>query len=187
MKIIIIFMLASVLSFSQNVEPFQRQFMYYGTSQFLSSSHDSLKLNKFQLGWHWGDESKITKTLFMNQRDMQSDYPKSKIPDNTLLYIRSVFYEGSNTHILHTHCAFDNNPVFGKSLSYDPTVTVNPNNVYELNIREEDPQNPIFGFLYKRGKVLSNPSDPNYSRLIIDSSSLENQVILSDPWPSRMI
>lgn len=44
------------ICFSQNVEPFQRQFMYYGTSQYLTSAHDSLKLTKFQLGWHWGGQ-----------------------------------------------------------------------------------------------------------------------------------
>lgn len=58
MRIIAIFFLAVTMSYSQNVEPFQRQFMYYGTPQYLSSSHDSLKLTKFQLGWHWGDEAK---------------------------------------------------------------------------------------------------------------------------------
>ena len=56
MRIIAIFLLAVTLSYSQNVEPFQRQFLFNGSNQFLSSTNDSLKLTNFTLGWHWGSQ-----------------------------------------------------------------------------------------------------------------------------------
>ncbi len=109
------------------------------------------------------------------------------MPDSTLLFIRPILKIGSTTNMLYTHCHFDTSRVFGKSLSYDPTLYIDPNDPYKLNIREGDPQNPIFGFLNRRGRVLNDPLNVYYSKLMIDSLSLINEVVLSEPWPSKMM
>lgn len=63
MKTIIIFLLAAVIAFSQTREPEQHTFYMNGNPFILDTQNDYFKLDKFQLGWHWGDESKITKAL----------------------------------------------------------------------------------------------------------------------------
>ena len=172
MKILIIFLLVVTLANSQNIDPIQHQFTLNGVTQYLSSDSAYFNLTKPILGFHWGDEAMITKTLLFNQCDTESNSYRDDIPHNTLLFIRSFYNDSGVYHHNYTHCKFDNNDMFGKSLCYDPALNINPANLFELNVHTGDPQNPIFGFLKKRGRVPTNPSDPNYSRLIIDSTSL---------------
>lgn len=187
MKILIVFLLVVTLANSQNIEPIQHQFTLNGVTQYLSSDSAYFNLSKPILGFHWGDEAMITKTLLFNQCDTQSDYYRSEIPHNTLLFIRSIYNDSGTYHHNYSHCLFENNDMFGKSLSYDPSLYVNPADPFKLNVHTGDPQNPVFGFLNKRGRVPESSSDENYSRLIIDSTSLKDSVILSEPWPSRMM
>lgn len=187
MKVLFVFLLTITISFSQNVEPFQRQFMLNDSSQYLNSENPYFQSSRFTLGWHWGDQAKITSALLMNQTDVDSKSTKESVPDSTLLFIRAILKIGAIDYDLWTHCNFDNHPVFGKSLCYDPTLYIDPDDVYKLHIREEDPQNPVFGFLHRRGRVLNDPLNVNYSRLIIEGDSLIDEVVLSDPWPNNMM
>ena len=144
-KNIIITLLLSLFlytnSYSQNNEPSQRTFTFGGNTQTISSTLDYFKINKFTLGWHWGDQFKISKALKMNQVDISS-VDNGNINPETNLFIRSQ----KNGKFFWSHTYFDNHAIFGKSLKYDPVLNIDPNNVYKLNKRPNDPSNPVFGF-----------------------------------------
>ncbi len=187
----------NINSYSQNIEPSQRTFNIggYSTPQTISSTHEYFNINKFILGWHWGDEYKISKALKMNQKDIYSGSEENINPD-TKLFIRSKYNKTVNGETIKysfsSHCYFDKSHIFGKSLKYEPTLYIDPNNVYKLNKRDKvgDPSNPVFGFLTKRGTITNDPNDPNnneYSRVIIRGDSLVNQVVLSNPWPNDIM
>ncbi|HPI19916.1 MAG TPA: hypothetical protein PKY56_06045 [Candidatus Kapabacteria bacterium] len=74
-----------------------------------------------------------------------------------------------------------------RAIQYETTLILNPNNPSNLVIRQGDTTRPVFGFLNRRGRVLTDSTDPNFNRLIIDSAELVNQVILSEPWPSNQL
>lgn len=105
MKIIIIFLFAFSVAISQNVEPFQRQFKLNKTWQYLSSDSSDFQSSSFILGWHWGDQPKITKSLLMNQSDVNTNDTKDTtggkdtIPEGTLLFIRALLDTGSNKKV----------------------------------------------------------------------------------------
>ena len=74
-----------------------------------------------------------------------------------------------------------------RAIQYEPTLLLNPNNPSNLVKRQGDTTRPVFGFLNRRGRVLTDSTDPNFNRLIIDGDSLINQVILSEPWPCNQL
>ncbi len=171
----------------QNLEPSQVQININDIPTYISSDSTYFQTNKMVLGWHWEPYRKIAEALFTNMSDMQTTYlytmNESHYADSTLLFIRCRYQSGELA--LASHCVADNSIVLTKSLQYDPTIFVEPENRYKLNIREGDPSNPVLGFLYKRGRISNNQNDENYSRLILDSSSLVNEVVLAEPWPSN--
>jgi len=65
MRIIIIFLFAITVAFSQNVEPTQRTFNYkdiHGNdvnNGHLDGSLDYFKINNFTIGWHWKFEINV--------------------------------------------------------------------------------------------------------------------------------
>ncbi len=187
MKKLIIFLMTITSAYSQNFEPVQVQININGIPTYISSDSSYFKTNKMVLGWHWEPYRKISEALFTNMADIQTSYlysiNESHYADSTLLFVRCRYQSGELA--LASHCYNDNSIVFTKSLQYEPTLNIEPNNKYKLNIREGDPSNPVFGFLYKRGRVINNPTDENYSRLILDSSTLVNEVVLAEPWPSN--
>jgi hypothetical protein len=187
-KLILILLLTLNCSslYSQNREPNQHQFMLNGVNTYLSTDLEYFNINKFILGWHWGDEYKISQALKMNQTDIGS-YEDFKLNPNNNLFIRSVDTTQSPHLAFNTHCYYEPDAIYGKSLQYDPTLFIDKSNVYKLNKRDGDPSNPVFGFLNKRGRILTNSDSANYSRIIIDSASLKDSVILSEPWPSSIM
>jgi len=73
-----------------------------------------------------------------------------------------------------------------RAIQYEPTLILNPNNPSNLVIRQGDTTRPVFGFINRRGRVLTDSTDPNFNRLIIEDNLID-QVILSEPWPSNQI
>lgn len=140
--LIILSIFIQINLFAQDFEPNQRTFTIGGISgKYLDKTNSYFDINNFTLGWQWGDEYKISKVFKMNQKDLSSNNADNINP-NTNLFIRSGYQEYS----FYSHCDFSKSHIYGKSLKYDPTLYIDPNNVYKLNKREGDPSNPIFGF-----------------------------------------
>jgi hypothetical protein len=68
-------------------------------------------------------------------------------------------------------------------MQYEPTLPLDGTNE-ETILRPDDPSDPVFGFRNRKGTILTNPLDENYSRLILyKDSSYVNDTVLSDIWP----
>jgi hypothetical protein len=192
MKTLIIFLLTATIAFSQTREPEQHTFYMDSIPFLLDTQNDYFKLNDFQLGFHWGSMKKLSNALLMNQADITTQptsepfHPSGSLNDSTNYFVRAYYdtvingqpFEGH----LYTHTYYDNHIVFTNGITYDPSLYVNPSNPFELNIREGDPQNPVFGFMNKKGRIINEQFNENYSRLILEDS-LTNEVVLSEPWP----
>lgn len=193
MKTIIILLFSVTIAFSQTREPNRHIFYMDGAPFMLDTQNDYFKSTSFQLGWHWGYLKKLSQALLMNQADIYTHtssnppfHTKGGLNSNTNYFVKAYYdtvIDGQHKKgHLYTHCKYDKHIVFTNGITYDPTLFVNPSKPYELNIREGDPQNPVFGFLNKHGRVLTDSTDENYSRLILDGDSLINEVVLSEPW-----
>ncbi|MFY8161561.1 MAG: hypothetical protein ACOVNU_09545 [Candidatus Kapaibacteriota bacterium] len=87
-------------SYSQNYEPSQRTFTFGGYSpQTINSTLGYFNIDKFLLGWHWGDEYKISKALKMNQKEIYSRSKENINPD-TKLFIRTNYSKTDNNRVL---------------------------------------------------------------------------------------
>lgn len=84
MKILIIFLLSTIIVVSQTWEPIQTEestllpkrlkFNYYpidgnstSVQEYLSGSTPYFKLENMTLGWHWGGQRKISQVMKSNQ------------------------------------------------------------------------------------------------------------------------
>ncbi|HPI19914.1 MAG TPA: hypothetical protein PKY56_06035 [Candidatus Kapabacteria bacterium] len=164
---------------SQDFEPTQTKFNwgYGGNETYLSADSAYFKQDKFLRGWHWGASKKISHAVGVNQNDAHRTVTADKLDSNCHIILKPDEYTHGNEHRI----------LNARAIQYEPTLTLNPNNPSELVIRQGDTTRPVFGFLNRRGRILTDSTDPNFNRLIIDSSSLVNQVILSEPWPSNQL
>lgn len=131
----------------------------------------------------------------MNQADVSTTttstfFKPGDFNDSTNYFVRAYYdtiINGVRKHgDLYLHTYYDSSIVFTNDMNYAPSLYINPSDPYQLNIRTGDPQNPVFGFLKKRGRVSTSQSDPNYSRLII-RDSLNGQTILQNNWPDSYL
>ncbi|HPI20758.1 MAG TPA: hypothetical protein PKY56_10335, partial [Candidatus Kapabacteria bacterium] len=164
----------------QDFEPTQAKFIWGigGNQIYLSADSAYFKQDKFLRGWHWGASYKISHAVGANQNDAaNSDVEASSLDSNCLIILKPEDYtHGNEGQILNA-----------RAIQYEPTLLLNPNNPSNLVIRQGDTTRPVFGFLNRKGRVLTDSTDPNFNRLIIDSAELVNQVILSEPWPSNQL
>jgi len=162
---------------SQDFEPTQVKFNWGigGNETYLSADSAYFKQDKFLRGWHWGASKKISHAVGVNQNDAHRTVTADKLDTNCHIILKPDEYTHGNEHRI----------LNARAIQYEPTLTLNPNNPSELVIRQGDTTRPVFGFLNRRGRILTDSTDPNFNRLIIDSVELVNQVILSEPWPSN--
>jgi len=180
-KIIFIILLGiSYISYSQDFEPTQAKFNWGigGNETYLSADSAYFKQEKFLRGWHWGASYKISHAVGANQNDAaNSDVEASSLDRNCLIILKPEDYtHGNEGQILNA-----------RAIQYEPTLLLNPNNPSNLVKRQGDTTRPVFGFLNRKGRILTDSTDPNFNRLIIDSAELVNEVILSEPWPSNQL
>ena len=178
--VMLIFVLPLLLS-AQNFGPPKHQFHWGvgGTGIFLSSDSSYFKQEKIMLGYHWGDTRKISTSERINMFDSPRNW--------TAYYIDTGDIESNCNIILkpeeYTH-AHDSKILNVRAIQYEPTIRLDASNPDRLVNRSGDRNKQVFGFMNVRGRILSDSNNLNFHRLIIDSLSLINQVVLSEPWPS---
>jgi hypothetical protein len=67
-------------------------------------------------------------------------------------------------------------------MQYEPTLEVDTADPFDFSPRLGDTTRPIFGFGYIRGYIETNSNNDNFNRLQLFTDSLENGVVLSEPW-----
>lgn len=134
MKIIVMFFLMSIVLLSQTREPSQHPFSYTDTSgiyhnEYLSADSSYFKLNQFMVGFHWGGSRVMSRVLKANQADIGTNWGVNVNDYNngTNLFVRSS-WENSSYNTLYSHCVYDNQIIFTKSLRYSAALYVDSNN-----------------------------------------------------------
>ncbi len=100
----------------------------------------------------------------MNQADINTETGQDpgELNANTNYYVRSYYDTIINSEpkkgYLYTHAYYDDEIMFTNGITFDPSLYVEPFRLYN---REGDPQNPVFGFLYSRGKILNDSANLN--------------------------
>ena len=192
MKIIAIFLLSAMICLSQTREPVQQKLELKGSLTYLSDTIAPFKLDKYLIFWQWGGSRKMTKSLLVNQANVVTYWGlhASDYADSISLFVQSSYnitVNGTNyIGNLWSHCGYDNSIMFTKSLQYDPSLFIDSNNIYKLNIRPDDNQKCVFGFLRKVGTSSRNFNDSIY-RWVIGSATAANTVVLENPWPSNLL
>jgi hypothetical protein len=179
-------MLSVTSLFSQNFEPSQKLFKWglTGDSTYISADSVYFKQTKPIIGWHWAGPLKISQSLLVNQFDGHRDWESYN-------YTTDDFLDGYHLIIKpdeYSH-AVDSKILNARGIQFEATLKLDPNDLGKLVIRAGDTTRPVFGFSYIRGFIPTNPSDPNFNRLIIhrDSTHLVGQVILDNPWPQNQL
>ena len=175
LKIIFFLFLLTATAYSQDLEPTQHKFT--GQFEYLSADSSYFQQNHIILGWHWGASPKISHALNANQNDASRNVTPQELDSNCYIIVKPA----ENTHAVGPQV------LNVRAIQYEPTLLLDPNNPEKLVIRHGDTTRPVFGFLNRRGRILTDFTEPNFNRLIIDSSSLVNEVILSEPWPSNQL
>lgn len=174
--LIVIFLALSAINlFSQDIEPPRHKFRWGvgGSDIYLSNDSTYFKQRNVLLGWHWGAPRRISEALLASQNDAYRTVNAEELTDSCDAIVKPEGY---------TH-AVGGEILNARAFQYEPTLNINPNDPLKLNKRSGDTTRPIFGFLNRRGRVLTNPGDPNFNRLILQGDSLRNQVVLSEAWP----
>jgi hypothetical protein len=165
--------LYSTLIYSQDYEPNQYSFVNNDSSKVIifNSSDTNYQQKHFLKGWHWDSKKKINEALLINQVDIycNHNWDVNLIQNNTMLVIKP----GNYSH------ADDGSRLNARSIQYSPVLKIDSLNPERLIIRTGDTTNNVFGFKHILGDTTG------YSLLI--GSTLNNQVILSDPWPDNQI
>ena len=174
----IIFLLCFFYSsglFCQTFEPTQQKFNWRNSPQkYLSADSVYFQQDNFLLGWQWGATKKMLEAEQSNQCHA------------TRLRPANIFKDSIGLIILHQEYTHSVGPetMNARGIQYEPTLLLDPSNPENLVIRTGDTTRPVFGFLHRRGRISTNPSNDNYNRLIIDGDSvtlLKDSVILSEP------
>jgi hypothetical protein len=202
MKTSFIFIMMLIISsfhflIAQDRFPSQRELKYDGenSTKFKSTDTNFNFPGKMLIGYHWTNESNISKAILATQNNVFAqymNYTDTTIPDsnliqpNALLFVEGVdsFYkEGVYSHVLG-----DTGILNARYMSFKPNMKINPgDNQYAiLAKRPYDTTNPIFGFKYVDPNALANnvndSGDVNYGCLLINNQSFINDTIFKGPW-----
>lgn len=172
--IFLLFIITTVLH-SQNFEPTPWEFIWGTSSSPRPFVLDSFNQKSILTGFQWGGSTKMNNAL-ENNAATGSNYTVAsesvKRPINMLLQPRWVD-------------STDYSPGYFAAvmMQYDPSLPLNDTNIGNI-LRPGDKTDPVFGFLNRKGRILSNSLDENYSRLILErDSSYVGTTVLDSIWP----
>jgi hypothetical protein len=180
MIIILMLILISITDlYCQTYEPSKIQMEYKGSNVYLDE-HPDFETDEFILGWHWYSGYKMSKALKMNMIHVYSEASGRYLNPNLDTIAHNAYMIVCVPHIGHHWHGFPLSNSIG--MQYEPTLEVDTADPFDFSPRLGDTTRPIFGFGYIRGYIETNSNDENFNRLQLFTDSLENGVILSEPW-----
>jgi len=191
----------SNLLYSQYIEPQQRKLKYNGfdSIEFHSNLPPFLAPSKTYIGFHWQQNSEISKALFANQNNVKAvwmnyPYPNNNTPDpfmiqdSCLLVIEGIdTARDQQSEAVYTHAGSGTGVLNARSMMFKPNMKIHPDDTQDSIIakRPNDPSNPIFGFGTVNGLVTSSGS--NYSYLLLTNSTYIGDTVFENPWGSEYL
>jgi len=171
-------MLYSLTLLSQDKEPSDWQFKWGYSNSPRVFVTDSFQQNSVYTGFQWNGTKPMNEALFNNIRAAGS-------------YIYGTGNEENPLYLVHQPSWVDGvyympGYYYAPFMQYEPTLPLTSSNVGEI-LRPADPSNPVFGFLYRRGTILNDSTNENYSRLILYKDDLQSygsdSIVLKNIWP----
>jgi len=176
-KIVLLIVLIVMILQASGTEPSPWQFRWGFSTSFRSFEPDSFKLNSILTGFQWYGSRKMNNAMLNNTRaGAKYDHETDSIYSTLQLIHQPTWIDNGYYMPGYWHSVF---------MQYEPTLPLTQSNLGSI-LRPADSSNPVFGFLYRRGTILSLPSDINYSRLILtraDKPSYGGDVVLDSIWP----
>jgi hypothetical protein len=161
--VIIIVLLYANLAISQNKypAPFELTYEVNGDPKTGELNRDHFQQSSFFITTQWSGYTPMLDALKFNSVQGSTGFDGEA-------YTAIPSYNSPNIYqtILENKIAN-----WSRVFQYEPTLALDPNQPDELVIRSGDTTHPVFGFTYRRGRVLPDSTDPNFNRLIIDGGN----------------
>ena len=176
--IFILIMLNSLILIGQDREPSPWLFKWGDSNQGRIFEPDSFKQTSMFTGFQWAGTKPMNDALLNNARAAGS-------------YIYGTGNEENPLYLVHQPSWIDGayfrpGYYFAPFIQYEPTLPLTSSNFGEI-LRPADPTDPVFGFLYRRGTILNDSTNENYSRLILYKDDLSSygsdSIVLKNIWP----
>lgn len=117
---------------------------------------DSFPQTSFLTGFQWSGSNRMDNALFNNAKTGRYFKSESIVPDSSVNWLfQPSWIDGSDYHPGY----------FGAvMMQYEPTLPITTSNFGNI-LRPADDSDPIFGFLNRKGRILTDDTDANYSRI----------------------
>ena len=152
MKTVLIAIVMTLLIFSlqiksQDRDPNQKSFFYYGQNRLLNSTDSLFSINRFHRGWQWASGRKMTDALNMTSGQTTDSIPTSPGSPVWMAIPASRFADSVDLTI-DLKGVYANglslSPLNSMMMTFEPTLKIN--NPGQFETRSGDPTNPVFGF-----------------------------------------
>jgi hypothetical protein len=199
--LLILLFIISCNVYSQSIEPSQVPLKYDGIHSTLFHSTNSVFPvdNRTYIGFHWQQNSEISKALFANQNNVKAvwmnyPYPNNTTPDPFMIQDSCLLVvEGIDTardqqsEAVYTHAGSGTGVLNARSMMFKPNMKIHPDDTQDDIIakRPNDPSNPIFGFGYVNGVIPSTLD--NYCFLLLPDITYKDQKVFENPWGSEYL
>jgi len=171
-------MLYSLSLLGQDTEPSPWQFKWGYSDNQRVFEPDSFKQTSMFTGFQWSNTLPMDNALLNNcvaEHGMNQVEAGSRVfPLNSIN--QPTWWDKGNYWI---------GAYFAPFMQYEPTLPLTSSNFGQI-LRPADSLNPVFGFLYRRGTILNDSTNENYSRLILYMDSLTaygSDTVLMNIWP----
>ncbi|TNE35584.1 hypothetical protein EP342_01400, partial [bacterium] len=174
-QLIIFFILSFSIIYAQDNEPTPWGFKWGFSTTQRPFEPDSFQQESFFTGFQWSGSTKMNNALGNNTTTTGNYYtPDETVLKKIHLQLQPSWIDGTG-YVPGYYGAV--------MMQYDPSLPLTTSNFGNI-LRPDDPANPIFGFLQRRGRVPTISTDPDYSRIILekDSTYVDGKV-LSNVYP----
>jgi type IX secretion system substrate protein len=174
-NILVLFFLSLSLTYSQDSEPTSWEFIWGHSTTPRPFVNDSSKQESIMTGFQWGGSSQMNNALFNNLSTGSNYTPPTEPINTTTNLIFQPTWLGSTGY----------SPGYFKAvmMQYEPTLPLDGTNEGTI-FRPADKSDPIFGFRNRNGRILTDTTDDNYSRIVLEKdSSYTGGKVLDDIWP----
>ncbi len=174
-KLFLILFLSFSVIYSQDSEPEPWNFVWGFSYTPRPFAIDSFQQKSILTGFQWSGSWRMNNILLNNVKTGGKYDTVNGIVNTQMQLMQQPTWQNRNGY----HPGY-----FGAvMMQYDPTLPLNVTNQGTI-MRINDPSNPVFGFMYRKGRILNNTSDVNYSRIILEKdSSFVGTKVLDDIWP----
>lgn len=158
--LIILFLLFTTSVYSQDNEPTPWGFKWGFSTTQRPFILDSFPQTSIMTGFQWSGTAKMNNALGNNSTTGKYYHAPSTAVLKPINWIFQPTWIDGSDYVPGYYGAV--------MMQYDPSLPLTTSNFGNI-LRPDDPADPIFGFKNRKGTISNTPSDPNYSRLVINN------------------